>query len=69
MLYDISESALYADDTKIWRKIVDWSDNDHEILPAEVDVLQGCVVRNKMKFHLNKWKVLSFSSKMSENGI
>ena len=27
ILYDILESALYADDTKIWRKIVDWSDH------------------------------------------
>ena len=38
MLYDISESALYADDTKIWRKVVNWS--DHEILLADIDALK-----------------------------
>jgi ribonuclease P/MRP protein subunit RPP40 len=58
--------ALYADDTKIWRKITGW--RDHEILQADIDALHCWAVRNKMKFHPNKCKVLSISSKMSEKG-
>ena len=56
--------ALYADDTKIWRRIVSWS--DHEILQRDIDALQDWAVRNKMKFHPGKCKVLSVSNRTSE---
>ncbi len=59
--------ALYADDTKIWRKIVSW--NDHEILQHDIDMLHNWAERNKMKFHLDKCKVLSINNRASENGI
>ena len=48
--------ALYADDTKIWRKINTWS--DHEILQKDVDSLYNWALANKMKFHPQKCKVL-----------
>ena len=59
--------ALYADDTKIWRKIVSW--HDHEILQHDIDMLQNWAERNKMNFHLDKCKVLSVHNRASENGI
>ena len=49
--------ALYADDTKIWRKIDNWS--DHEFLQKDIDALHNWAVTNKMKFHPQKCKVLS----------
>ena len=48
--------ALYADDTKIWRKIC--SPEDHEILQSDIDALHQWSIRNKMKFHPNKCKVI-----------
>ena len=57
--------ALYADDTKIWRKIVSWS--DHEILQRDINALHSWAERNKMNFHPNKCKVLSISNRASEN--
>ena len=49
--------ALYADDTKIWRKIN--SEEDQKILQRDIDSLQAWSVTNKMKFHPKKCKVLS----------
>ena len=49
--------ALYADDTKIWRRINNWS--DHEILQNDIDALFNWAQTNKMKFHPQKCKVLS----------
>ena len=49
--------ALYADDTKIWRRINNWS--DHEILQNDIDALHNWSVSNKMKFHPDKCKVLT----------
>ena len=60
-----TDIALYADDTKMWRKIVSWS--DHEILQRDIDALHSWAQRNKMKFHPNKCKVLSISNRASEN--
>ena len=60
---DISEGtnvALYADDTKIWRDVHSW--DDHEILQRDIDVLSLWSLRNKMKFHPDKCKVLSVNS-------
>ena len=61
---DGTEIALYADDTKIWRKIRCW--NDHEILQKDIDALQSWAVENKMKFHPDKCKVISFTTRTSE---
>ena len=49
--------ALYADDTKIRRRINAWS--DHEILQNDIDALNNWAIVNKMKFHPQKCKVLS----------
>ena len=54
--------ALYADDTKIWRTIK--SDIDHDILQKDITYLNDWAVRNKMKFHPKKCKVLSVSHKL-----
>ncbi len=61
-----TEIALYADDTKIWRRIVNWS--DHEILQNDINALYNWAERNKMKFHPDKCKVLSISNRVSESG-
>ena len=60
-----TEIALYADDTKIWRRIVNWS--DHEILQTDIDSLHSWAEINKMKFHPDKCKVLSISNRASES--
>ena len=52
--------ALYADDTKIWRRINAWS--DHEILQNDIDALNNWAIVNKMKFHPQKYKVLSIAN-------
>ena len=52
--------ALYADDTKIWRRIE--LDNDHNILQKDIDSLYSWSTLNKMKFHPLKCKVLSVTS-------
>ena len=54
-------SALYADDTKIWRKICYWQ--DHEILQKDITALYEWSVRNKMKFHPQKCKVVPIAPK------
>ena len=48
---------LYADDTKIWRKIQTW--NDHLILQHDIDRLHDWSLRNSMRFHPRKCKVLT----------
>ena len=50
---------MYADDTKIWRQIL--SESDHETLQNDIDNLIDWSVRNKMKFHPSKTKVLMVS--------
>ena len=52
--------ALYADDTKIWRRIE--LNNDHNILQKDIDSLYFWSTLNKMKFHPLKCKVLSVTS-------
>ena len=51
--------ALYADDTKIWRKINVWE--DHEILQQDINALHKWSIDNKMKFHPKKCKVVPVS--------
>ena len=48
--------ALYADDTKIWRRICSWE--DHIILQKDILALYEWSVKNKMRFHPQKCKVL-----------
>ena len=50
---------LYADDTKIWRKIT--SIEDCIILNRDIDTLHSWAKENGMKFHPQKCKVLTVS--------
>ena len=48
----ISENTkivLYADDTKIWRRIR--TPEDHHVLQADINALNEWAISNKMKFH------------------
>ena len=55
--------ALYADDTKIWRKID--TSNDLVLLQKDIDYLHRWSIKNKMNFHPKKCKVLSICQKES----
>ena len=55
--------ALYADDTKIWRSIK--CGKDHEILQKDIEYLNNWALKNKMKFHPQKCKVLSVCNRES----
>lgn len=60
MLECVSEGtniALYADDTKIWREIID--SNDHFALQKDIDSLYNLYVQNKMIFHPSKYIAVS----------
>ena len=50
---------MYADDTKIWRQMND--SVDHITLQHDIDYLHNWALRNKMKFHPSKCKVLMVS--------
>ena len=54
-----TDLALYADDTKISRRIS--SEIDHSILQKDIDYLNDWAAQNQMKFHPRKCKVLSVS--------
>ena len=56
--------ALYADDTKIWRRIESWS--DHQQLQEDISSLYRWSITNKMVFHPNKCKVLVVTLKDTE---
>ena len=47
---------MYADDTKIWRHVQ--CEEDHLTLQLDINYLHDWSVRNKMKFHPSKCKVL-----------
>ena len=51
-----TEVTLYADDTKIWRRIETW--DDHLALQGDINALHNWSIMNKMKFHPLKCKVL-----------
>ena len=53
--------ALYADDTKIWRKITSFE--DCRILNNDINALNSWAKLNKMRFHFKKCKALSVSLK------
>ena len=64
MISCISEEtkiALYADDTKIWREIIDW--DDHLALQNDINSLFHWACVNKMSFHPQKCKVISVRRK------
>ena len=52
-----TQIALYADDTKIWRRINSF--NDHEAIQKDIDTLLKWSLTNKMTYHPQKCKVLS----------
>ena len=52
--------CMYADDTKIWRVVE--SETDHAILQKDIDYLLDWAIKNKMKFHSSKCKVLMVSN-------
>ena len=58
-----TDVVLYADDTKIWRKIL--SPLDCSTLQTDIDSLNDWAVKNKMKFHPSKCKVLSITSRQT----
>ena len=55
-LSDGTDISLYADDTKIWRKI--HSTSDCLLLQADIDHLNEWAILNKMRFPPSKCKVL-----------
>ena len=55
--------ALYADDTKIWRKIK--NDDDIAKLQLDINYLDRWSKLNKMSFHREKCKVLSIKPRAS----
>ena len=52
--------ALYADDTKIWRRIR--TPEDHHILQSNINALNEWASLNKMKLHPEKCKILSVNN-------
>ena len=58
-----TDISLYADDTKIYRRIE--SMEDHRSLQLSIDRLFNWAVRNKMTFHPNKCKILSVNTSRS----
>ena len=52
--------AMYADDTKIWRRIK--TQDDHWILQRDINALMNWANANKMKFHPSKSHVLPISN-------
>ena len=55
-----SKISLYADDTKLWRRIN--SALDCDMLQKDIDTLFKWAITNKMKFHVDKCKVLSVAN-------
>ena len=63
IFFNIDENSsigLYADDTKLWRKITTSADCD--ILQRDIDTLNTWCIRNKMKFNTDKCKVLTVAN-------
>ena len=58
---------LYADDTKIWRRIESW--NDHLILQHDINMLFEWSNINKMKFHPQKCSVLTVEQNARPDAI
>ena len=52
--------AMYADDTKIWRRVI--NQDDHWILQRDINSLMNWASSNKMKFHSSKSHVLTITN-------
>ena len=52
-----SNILLYADDTKLYREIIE--ENDEQTLQTDITALNNWAIVNKMRFHPQKCKVLS----------
>ena len=61
---DKTNIALYADDTKIWREIINW--DDHIMLQNDINNLLQWSIINKLTFHQDKCKVLSIARSVFE---
>ena len=59
--------ALYADDTKVWRKIA--GETDCILLNNDINSLNKWALRNKMRFHPSKCKIVPFSLRTTPNDI
>ena len=59
-----TQLSMYADDTKIWRSIIRESDNTY--LQKDIDYLHDWCLKNKMKFHPSKCKVLPITGKLQK---
>ena len=55
-----TEIALYADDTKIWRTIHGYA--DQQLLQNDINTLYSWSINNKMNFHPDKCKVLTVTN-------
>ena len=63
IFFNIDENSrigLYADDTKLWRKIATSADCD--ILQRDIDTFNTWCIRNKIKFKTDKCKVLTVAN-------
>ena len=58
-----TDLALYADDTKIWRKIK--SEKDHIKFLTDINYLLMWSINNKINFNIDKCKALSVSNRLS----
>ena len=56
-----TELALYADDTKIWRRVA--TESDHDALQSDINYLFKWSIENKMNFHPQKCKALSVATR------
>ena len=54
---EVTKTALYADDTKIWREITRYE--DHFVLQSDINKLYAWSLDNKMIFHPSKCKAVS----------
>ena len=52
--------TMYADDTKVWRRI--YKADDHYILQRDINHLLNWATRNMMKFHPDKCKTLAVTN-------
>ena len=57
-----TQLSMYADDTKIWRSI--HTEYDNCCLQKDIDYLHDWSIRNKMKFHPDKCKVLAVTNNL-----
>ena len=55
-----TEIALYADDTKIWRTIHGYA--DQQLLQNDINTVYSWSINNKMNFHPDKCKVLTVTN-------